>query len=70
MAFEPGAEVFDEITPHPDGIDPADQIHERAYVVRSYRKGLDTLVLRGAVRDQKPPGLYVPTDPSRSRCTT
>ncbi len=63
MAFEPGAEVFDEITPHPDGIDPADQIHERAYVVRSYRKGLDTLVLRGAVRDQKPPGLYVPTDP-------
>jgi len=64
MAFEPGAQVFDEITPHPEGVDPADElIHERAYVVRAYRKGLDTLVLRGAVRDQKPPGLYVPTDP-------
>ncbi|MFN8024058.1 MAG: DUF2889 domain-containing protein [Acidimicrobiales bacterium] len=64
MAFEPRAEVFDDIAPHPDGIDPADQlIHERAYVVRAYRKDHQTLLLRGAVRDQKPPGLYVPTDP-------
>jgi len=64
MAFEPGAVVFDEIAPHPDGVDPADQlIHERAYVVRAYRKGASALVLRGAVRDQKPPGLYVATDP-------
>ena len=64
MAFEPGAAVFDEITPHPDGIDPVDElIHERAYVVRAYRKGTSTLVLRGAVRDQKPPGLYVASDP-------
>lgn len=64
MAFEPRAEVFDDIAPHPEGIDPADQlIHERAYVVRAYRKGTDTLVLRGSVRDQKPPGLYVPSDP-------
>ena len=64
MAFEPRAEVFDDIAPHPDGIDPADQlIHERAYVVRAYRKDPETLLLRGAVRDQKPPGLYVPTDP-------
>lgn len=64
MAFEPGAAVFDDIAPHPDGIDPAtDLIHERAYVVRAYRKDLDTLVLRGSVRDQKPPGLYVPEDP-------
>jgi hypothetical protein len=56
--------AFDEIAPHPDGVDPADQlIHERAYVVRAYRKGTDTLVLRGSVRDQKPPGLYVPHDP-------
>ncbi|MCU1504987.1 MAG: hypothetical protein JWM12_4341, partial [Ilumatobacteraceae bacterium] len=38
-------------------------LHERAYIVRSYRKGPDGLVLRGAVRDQKPPGLYVPVDP-------
>lgn len=64
MAFEPGAAVFDEIAPHPEGVDPTDElIHERAYVVRSYRKGTDTLVLRGSVRDQKPPGLYIPEDP-------
>lgn len=64
MAFEPGAAVFDEITPHPEGVDPAEAlVHERAYVVRAYRKGADTMVVRGAVRDQKPPGLYVPTDP-------
>lgn len=64
MAFEPGAVVFDDIAPHPDGVDPSTElIHERAYVVRAYRKDQRTLVLRGAVRDQKPPGLYVPTDP-------
>ncbi len=64
MAFEARAEVFDDIAPHPDGVDPADElVHERAYVVRAYRKGLDRLVLRGAVRDQKPPGLYLAEDP-------
>ena len=57
-------EFFDDITPHPDGIDPQnDLIHERAYVVRAYRKDDATLWLRGAIRDQKPPGLYVPDDP-------
>jgi hypothetical protein len=57
-------EFFDDIVPHPAGIDPeADIIHERAYVVRAYRKDDTTLLLRGAVRDQKPPGLYVPGDP-------
>ena len=56
-------EFFDDIVPHPDGLDgEADLIHERAYVVRAYRKDDQTLVLRGAVRDQKPPGLYVPGD--------
>ena len=51
--------AFDAITPHPDGVDADDElIHERAYVVRAYRSGVDKLVLRGAVRDQKPPGLY------------
>ncbi len=56
-------EFFDDIVPHPDGVDPeADLIHERAYVVRAYRKDDRTLLLRGAVRDQKPPGLYVPGD--------
>jgi hypothetical protein len=57
-------EFFDDITPHPEGIDPqTDLIHERAYVVRAYRKDDNTLWLRGAIRDQKPPGLYVPDDP-------
>ncbi len=64
MAFDPGAQVFDDIAPHPDGVDPESElIHERAYVVRAYRKGPDLLVLRGSVRDQKPPGLYVDDDP-------
>jgi Protein of unknown function (DUF2889) len=64
MAFEPGAQVFDDIAPHPEGVDAADElIHERAYVVRAYRKDQDTLVIRGSVRDQKPPGLYLREDP-------
>ncbi len=64
MAFEPRAEAFDDICPHPAGVDATDElIHERAYVVRSYFKSNDRLLMRGAVRDQKPPGLYVPEDP-------
>jgi Protein of unknown function (DUF2889) len=51
--------AFDAIAPHPDGVDAADElIHERAYVVRAYRYGSDKVILRGSVRDQKPPGLY------------
>jgi Protein of unknown function (DUF2889) len=56
--------AFDAIAPHPDGVDADDQlIHERAYVVRAYRHGSDRLILRGSVRDQKPPGLYIADDP-------
>ena len=56
-------EFFDHIVPHPEGVDPdEDLIHERAYVVRAYRKDAGTIWLRGAVRDQKPPGLYIPED--------
>ena len=56
---------FDDILPHPAGFEDGelDLIHERAYIVRAYRRGLDHLVLRGAVRDQKPAGLYIPEDP-------
>lgn len=62
---------FDEICPPPAGAAGTDggdleelvPVHERAYVVRAYRRGFDTMVLRGAIRDQKPPGLYVPNDP-------
>ena len=55
--------AFDAIAPHPDGVEAADElIHERAYVVRAYRHGPDHLILRGSVRDQKPPGLYIADD--------
>lgn len=57
-------EFFDAITPHPEGVDPLSElVHERAYVVRAYRKDDTAMVLRGAVRDQKPPGLYIADDP-------
>lgn len=57
-------EFFDDIAPHPDGINPqTDLIHERSYIVRAYRKDDSTLWLRGAIRDQKPPGLYIVDDP-------
>jgi len=54
---------FDAIAPHPMGVDPDDLIHERSYVVRSYRHGTDGIILRGAVRDQKPAGMYIVDDP-------
>ncbi len=38
-------------------------LHDREYRVRAYRIAADRLRLVGAVRDQKPPGLYIPGDP-------
>jgi hypothetical protein len=56
-------EFFDDIAPHPEGVSPIDDlVHERSYVVRAYRRDDETLLLRGALRDQKPAGLYVPDD--------
>jgi len=55
--------AFDAIAPHPVGVDPDDElIHERSYIVRAYRNGDEGIILRGAVRDQKPPGLYIVDD--------
>ena len=48
------------LPPDPDGVVV---LHEREYRVRSYRLDGSRLLLRGAVRDQKPAGLYVDTDP-------
>jgi Protein of unknown function (DUF2889) len=51
------------LPPDPDGLEV---IHEREYRVRSYRvESVDGpgLLIRGAVRDQKPPGLYLVDDP-------
>ncbi|MBU3703612.1 MAG: DUF2889 domain-containing protein [Ilumatobacteraceae bacterium] len=39
------------------------EIHDRSYVVRAYRMNDKTILLRGAVRDEKPAGLYIPDDP-------
>lgn len=50
-----------------DGILPDDDdlvpIHDREYRVRAYRLDADRILIRGAVRDQKPPGLYISHDP-------
>ena len=40
-----------------------EEIHERTYLVKSYYKSKDSMIVRGAVRDFKPAGLYVPDDP-------
>jgi hypothetical protein len=45
--------------------DPDDMqiLHDREYRVRAYRKAPDLILIRGGVRDQKPPGLYLADDP-------
>jgi hypothetical protein len=49
----------------PDGDDgvPLEVLHDREYRVRAFRKADDIMLIRGAVRDQKPPGLYIDVDP-------
>jgi Protein of unknown function (DUF2889) len=48
------------LPPDPDDLEVP---HDREYRVRAFRKSDDRLLLRGAVRDQKPPGLYLEIDP-------
>ena len=38
-------------------------LHDREYRVRAFRLAEDRVLIRGAVRDQKPPGLYIQVDP-------
>lgn len=38
-------------------------IHDREYRVRAFRRSPELMTIRGAVRDQKPPGLYLEIDP-------
>lgn len=38
-------------------------LHDREYRVRAFRLSEDRVLIRGAVRDQKPPGLYIEVDP-------
>jgi hypothetical protein len=47
----------------PDEPRELEVLHDREYRVRAYRKADDLLMIRGAVRDQKPPGLYLEIDP-------
>src|SRR3954467_4451752 len=44
-----------------EGID-AQPLHERIYRVKAYRNEDGTVLLRGAVRDQKPANLFFPQD--------
>jgi hypothetical protein len=39
-------------------------LHTRDYLVRAYKVDDDTVLLRGAVRDTKPAGLYIEDDPA------
>jgi hypothetical protein len=47
------------LPPDPDLV----PLHTRSYEVRAFKVDDDTIVLRGAVRDTKPPGLYIDEDP-------
>jgi hypothetical protein len=51
----------DEILPpDPDGLEV---LHDREYRVRAFRISSERVLIRGAVRDQKPPGVYLAGDP-------
>lgn len=50
----------DILPPAPDGLAV---LHDREYRVRAYRLADDRLLIQGAIRDQKPPGLYLEDDP-------
>lgn len=49
------------LPPPPAGVGPI--LHNREYRVQSYHLGSDRIMIQGAVRDQKPPGIYIPDDP-------
>lgn len=40
-----------------------EELHQRTYLVRSYRDGANRMRIRGAVQDIKPAGLYIEGDP-------
>ena len=52
----------DPILPPDDDESGLEPLHDREYRVRAYRRPNGNLVVRGAVRDQKPPNLYFPDD--------
>lgn len=52
----------DDILPPPPPGDLA-VLHDREYRVRAHRLAEDLILIQGAIRDQKPPGLYLQDDP-------
>jgi hypothetical protein len=46
-----------------DGVEALPILHDREYRVRAYRLAGDRILIQGAIRDQKPPGLYIQIDP-------
>ncbi|MEM7271840.1 MAG: DUF2889 domain-containing protein [Actinomycetota bacterium] len=49
---------------HPSVAEPdLPLLHDRTYSVRSYRASETEMLIRGQIQDQKPPRLYVDTDP-------
>ena len=40
------------------------KLHQREYEVRSYVKTPETMLIRGRVKDTKPPGVYFDDDPN------
>lgn len=62
VCYGKGVDLFADdpiLPPEPDGLEV---LHDREYRVRAYRKADDLLMIRAAVRDQKPPGLYLERD--------
>ncbi len=49
------------LPPPPEGAVPI--VHNREYRVQSYRLSKDRILIQGALRDQKPPGMFIPDDP-------
>ncbi len=49
------------LPPPPEGAVPV--LHNREYRVQSYRLAEDRLLVQGALRDQRPPGISIPADP-------
>lgn len=56
------ASILPDLPLDDDG-NPLEVLHDREYRVRAFRKRDDLVLIRGAVRDQKPPGLYIDVDP-------
>jgi hypothetical protein len=57
--FDTGSILPDDSVGDVGGLDV---LHDREYRVRAFRLAADRLLIRGAVRDQKPPDLYIADD--------